>query len=349
MMPTSLVTGGAGFIGSHLVEALLGRGQAVIVLDDLSTGNLENLSAVRDHSDLQIVIGDVTDKAKLATLIGAVDVVYHLAAVVGVQLVLNEPERTLNTNVVATEAVLRLTSAQHKPLFLASTSEVYGKNSKVPLREDDDGCYGPSDKTRWIYAAGKAMDDYMALSLHRKTGLPVVIGRFFNTVGPRQVGTHGMVLPRFVDQAFAGGPLLVHGDGQQVRCFGHVVDVVGGILDLMSLPQAAGKVFNFGNDEQVTIRGLAEKVTAQIDPSLEIRHVPYSEVFGPGFEDIRRRVPDLTRIKALIGYQPRHSLDDIIRDVIEWKFPDRACLASRPPPGAHLNPFAPGFLGVARR
>lgn len=319
MMRTSLVTGGAGFIGSHLVEALLARGHAVIVLDDLSTGDLDNLSAVRDDSDLQLVTGDITDEAQLAELIDKADEVYHLAAVVGVRLVLAEPERTVNTNVVATAAVLHLTSAQHKPLFLASTSEVYGKNPEVPLCEDDDGVYGPSDKTRWIYAAGKGMDDYLALSMHRKSGLPVVIGRFFNTVGPRQVGDHGMVLPRFVDQALAGGPLLVHGDGQQVRCFGHVADVVGGILDLMSLPQAAGKVFNFGNDEPVTIQGLAERVIAQIDPSLKIRHVPYSEVFGPGFEEIRRRVPDLTRIKKMIGYQPRHSLDDIIRDVIAWK------------------------------
>lgn len=318
-MKTNLVTGGAGFIGSHLVEALLARGQSVIVLDDLSTGNLDNLGSVRDHPDLELVIGDITDEPQLEELIEKADKVYHLAAVVGVRLVLEEPERTVHTNVVATAAVLHQTSAQHKPLFLASTSEVYGKNLESPLCEDDDSVYGPSDKTRWIYAAGKAMDDYLALSMHRRSGLPVVIGRFFNTVGPRQLGDHGMVLPRFVDQALAGGPLLVHGDGQQVRCFGHVADVVGGILDLMSVPEAAGKVYNFGNDEPVTIQGLAERVIAQLDPGLRIRHVPYSEVFGRGFEDIRRRIPDLTRIKAMIGYQPRHSLDDIIRDVIAWK------------------------------
>lgn len=324
-MRTSLVTGGAGFIGSHLVEALLARGHAVTVLDDLSTGDLDNLSSVRDHPDLQLVIGDITDEPQLTELIENSDEVYHLAAVVGVRLVLDEPERTVHTNVVATATVLHLTSAQHKPLFLASTSEVYGKNPVVPLCEDDDGVYGPSDKTRWIYAAGKAMDDYLALSFHRQTGLPVVIGRFFNTVGPRQIGDHGMVLPRFIDQALAGGPLVVHGDGQQVRCFGHVVDVVGGILDLMSVPQAAGKVFNFGNDEPITIQGLAERVISQIDSGLKIHHVSYSEVFGPGFEDIRRRVPDLKRIRTMIGYQPRHSLDDILRDVIAWK---RRALAS---------------------
>lgn len=319
MMRTSLVTGGAGFIGSHLVEALLARGQAVIVLDNLSTGDLDNLSAVSDHANLQIVIGDITDEEPLAELIGKADEVYHLAAVVGVRLVLDEPERTVSTNVVATAAVLELASVQHKPLFLASTSEVYGKNLHAPLSEDDDSVYGPSDKTRWIYAAGKAMDDYLALSMHRQTGLPVVIGRFFNTVGPRQKGDHGLVLPRFVDQALAGGPLQVHGDGQQVRCFGHVADVVAGILDLMRAPRAAGKVFNFGNDEPVTIQELADKVIARVDPGLKIRHVAYTDVFGPGFEDIRRRIPDLTRIKTMIGYQPRHSLDDIIQDVVAWK------------------------------
>lgn len=319
MMRTALVTGGAGFIGSHLVEALLARGQAVIVLDDLSTGDLDNLSAVRDHPELELIIGDITDEAHLIELIDKADVIYHLAAVVGVRLVLEEPERTVNTNVVATAAVLHQASAQHKPLFLASTSEVYGKNPEAPLCEDDDSVYGPSDKTRWIYAAGKAMDDFLALSMHRQSFLPVVIGRFFNTVGPRQVGNHGMVVPCFVDQALTGGPLIVHGDGQQVRCFGHVADVVGGILDLMSRPEAAGKVFNFGNDEPVTIKGLAERVIAQIDPGLRIRYVPYTEVFGPGFEDIRRRVPDLSRIRKMIDYRPRHSLDDVIRDVIAWK------------------------------
>lgn len=318
-MLTSLVTGGAGFIGSHLVEALLARGHAVIVLDDLSTGNLDNLSAVRNHPDLQIVIGDITDEPVLARQIEKANEIYHLAAVVGVRLVLEEPELTVNTNVVATAGLLHLASTQHKSLFLASTSEVYGKNPVAPLSEEDDGVYGPSDKTRWIYAAGKAMDDYLALSMHRQNGLPVVIGRFFNTVGPRQVGNHGMVLPSFVDQALVGGPLLVYGDGQQVRCFGHVVDVVGGILDLMRVPEAAGNVFNFGNDEPVTIQGLAEKVRSQIDPRLEIIQVPYSEVFGPGFEEIRRRVPDLTRIRTMIGYRPRHTVDDIVRDVIAWK------------------------------
>jgi UDP-glucose 4-epimerase len=318
-MPTSLVTGGAGFIGSHLVEALLATGRKVTVIDDLSTGSLDNLGAVRDNRRLRLVIDDISSEGQLDELIGEADEVYHLAAVVGVRLILEEPERTVNTNVVATETVLRLTSKQHKRLFLASTSEVYGKNPNMPLAEDADCVYGPSDKARWIYAAGKALDDYLALSYHLRTGLPVVIGRFFNTVGPRQVGEYGMVVPRFVEQALAGGPLVVHGDGQQVRCFGHVADVVRGVLDLMRCPQAVGKVFNLGNDEPVTIRELAERVVAQVNPDLHVRHVPYKEVFGPGFEDIRRRMPDLTRIKTTIGYQPRHSLDDIIRDVVAWK------------------------------
>ncbi|MFN4259734.1 MAG: NAD-dependent epimerase/dehydratase family protein [Gemmataceae bacterium] len=318
-MRTCLVTGGAGFIGSHLVEALLAQGERVIVMDDLSTGSLDNLAAVRDHRQLRVEIGDVTAEAQLAELIEEANVVYHLAAVVGVRLVLEEPERTVSTNVAATEAVLRLTAARHKPLFLASTSEVYGKNPKVLLNEDDDGIYGSSDKTRWIYAAGKALDDYLALSYHRRTGLPVVVGRFFNTVGPRQVGRYGMVLPRFVEQALRGEPLLVHGDGRQVRCFGHVADVVRGILQLMDTPQAAGKVFNLGSDQPISIRQLAERVAARVDPHLEIRHIPYEEVFGPDFEDIRRRVPDLRRIQTMIQYHPRHTLDDIIDDVLAWK------------------------------
>jgi UDP-glucose 4-epimerase len=343
-MPTSLVTGGAGFIGSHLVEALLARGQRVIVLDDLSTGSLANLAAVHEHPNLKLFVGDVASEAQLAELMGKADEVYHLAAVVGVRLVLDEPERTVDTNVVATEAVLRLASARQKRLFIASTSEVYGKNAKSPLTEDDDAVFGPSDKTRWIYAAGKAIDDYLALSYHRRTGLPVVVGRFFNTVGPRQVGNYGMVVPRFVEQALAGGPLVVHGDGQQVRCFGHVADVVGGILDLMRCPHAAGRVYNLGNDAPITIQGLAERVVAQVDPGLAIRHVPYEQAFGPDFEDIRYRVPDLTRIKKTVRYRPRHTLDDIIRDVLAEK--RRAPARTAAPKTAERPAVVPGRSGM---
>jgi UDP-glucose 4-epimerase len=318
-MQTSLVTGGAGFIGSHLVEALLEAGRRVLVLDDLSTGSLANLEKVRSHSHLEIVVDNIGNASRLASLVERADEVYHLAAVVGVRLVLDEPQRTVATHIAPTERLLQLASEQHKPLFLASTSEVYGKNPKLPLTEEDDLVLGPTSKGRWIYACSKALDEYLALSYHKRTGLPVIVGRFFNVVGPRQVGTYGMVLPRFVDQALAGGPLVVYDDGRQVRCFGHVTDVVGGVLGLMRCPDAMGKVFNLGSDEAITIRGLAERVAALVDPKLPIEHLSYADAYAPGFEDIRARIPDLTRIRDTINYRPRYRLDDILREVIGWK------------------------------
>jgi UDP-glucose 4-epimerase len=252
-------------------------------------------------------------------LVAEADEIYHLAAVVGVRLVLEEPARTVATHIAPTEHLLRLVDAQHKPLFLASTSEVYGKNPKAPLSEEDDLVLGPTSKGRWIYACSKAVDEYLALSYHQRSGLPVIVGRFFNCVGPRQVGRFGMVLPRFVDQALTGGPLIVYDDGQQVRCFGHVSDIVRGMIGLMSCPAAAGKVFNLGSDEAVSIRGLAERVARLVDVRLPIEHIPYAKAYAPGFEDIRSRVPDLSRIKESIGYAPRYHLDDILREVIQWR------------------------------
>jgi UDP-glucose 4-epimerase len=313
------VTGGAGFIGSHLVEALLAADRRVLVLDNLSTGSFANLDMVRNDPRLEVIVDTITDASRLEELVERADEVYHLAAVVGVRLVLEEPERTVATHIAPTERLLQLASARHKPLFLASTSEVYGKNPKLPLAEEDDLVLGPASKGRWIYACSKALDEYLALSYHKRTGLPVIVGRFFNVVGPRQVGDYGMVLPRFVDQALAGGPLVVYDDGRQVRCFGHVADVVRGVLDLMQCPTAAGKVFNLGSDEAVTIRELAERVAWQVDPMLVIEHRPYAQVYAPGFEDIRARVPDLTRVRETIDYRPRHRLDDILREVISWK------------------------------
>jgi UDP-glucose 4-epimerase len=315
-MLTCLVTGGAGFIGSHLVEALLEAGRRVVVIDNLSTGSLANLAKVRHHPDLQIVIDTISNATRLAELVERADEVYHLAAVVGVRLVLEEPERTVATHIAPTEQLLQLMSARRKPLFLASTSEVYGKNPKLPLAEEDDLVLGPTSKGRWIYACSKALDEYLALSYHKRTGLPVIIGRLFNVVGPRQVGQYGMVLPRFVDQALAGGPLVVYDDGRQVRCFAHVTDIVRGILDLMNCAAAAGQVFNLGSDEAVTIRELAERVAALVDPKLPIEHIPYAQAYAPGFEDIRARVPDLTRIRSTIGYRPRWRLDDILCELI---------------------------------
>jgi UDP-glucose 4-epimerase len=349
-MRTCLVTGGAGFIGSHLVEALLAAGRRVLAIDDLSTGSAANLQKVQGHPKLQLVIDSISNKARLAELVQQADEVYHLAAVVGVRLVLEDPVRTVATNVDPTETLLRLCAAsgdprtthgdsrttgpgQPKPLFLASTSEVYGKNPKSPLAEDDDLVLGPTSKGRWIYACSKAMDEYLALS-YARSGSPVIIGRFFNVVGPRQVGRFGMVLPRFVDQALAGGPLVVYADGRQVRCFAHVANIVRAVLDLMACPSALGRIFNLDSDEKITIRALAEKVAASFQlasntpskletsptthPALAIEHIPYTTAYAAGFEDIQCRIPDLTRIRQTIDYRPRYCLDDIIREVVAW-------------------------------
>jgi UDP-glucose 4-epimerase len=318
-MKTSLVTGGAGFIGSHLVEALLAKGGRVLVIDDLSTGALTNLTRAAEHPNLKFEIDSVFNETRLAALIEQADEVYHLAAAVGVRLVLEDPLRTVATNVDPTESILRLVALQHKPLFIASTSEVYGKNPKVPLAEEDDLVLGPTSKGRWIYACTKALDEYLALAYHQRTGVPVIIARFFNVVGPRQVGRWGMVLPRFVDQAHKGGPLEVYDDGKQVRCFGHVTDVVRGMMSLMECPQAVGRVFNLGSDQPVTIRALAETVTEMVDRSLEIRHIPYASAYSAAFEDIRCRVPDLTRIRQTIDYKPKYTLADAIGEVIAWR------------------------------
>jgi UDP-glucose 4-epimerase len=318
-MQTSLVTGGAGFIGSHLVEALLADGRRVLVLDDLSTGSPNNLDNVRQHPGLGFIVDSIANETLLASLVKQADEVFHLAAVVGVRLVLDEPARTVATHIAPTEQILRLVDDDHKPLFVASTSEVYGKNPRLPLSEEDDLMLGPTSKGRWIYACSKALDEYLALSYHRRSGLPVVVGRFFNVVGPRQIGEYGMVLPRFVDQALAGGPVVVYEDGKQVRCFAHVSDIVRGILDLMSCPAARGQVFNLGSDEAVSIRTLAERVIALVDPSLAIEHIPYAKAYAPGFEDIRARVPDLARIRKVINFKARYTLDDILREVVQWR------------------------------
>jgi UDP-glucose 4-epimerase len=318
-MLTSLVTGGAGFIGSHLVETLLERGRHVIVLDDLSTGSLTNLQRAQTCPQLRFVHDSIRNEARLCELLDQADEVYHLAAVVGVRRVLEEPAQTVATNIDPVETLLRHLSRRPKPLFVASTSEVYGKNPKSPLEEDDDLVFGPTTRSRWVYACSKAIDEYLALAQHQRVGLPVVIGRFFNVVGPRQVGRYGMVLPRFVDQALAGGPLLVHDDGQQIRCFAHVLDAVEAVLKLMACPAAYGRVFNLGSEVPVTIRELAEMVVRLVNPAARIEHVSYDKAFPPGFEDIRCRIPDLTRVRQTVDYQSRYQLTDIIREVVEWK------------------------------
>ena len=317
-----LVTGGAGFIGSHLTEALLARGDEVVVIDDQSTGSAENLSQVADHPHLRLVNGSVGDPELLEEFTAGVDEVYHLAAAVGVALIARKPMETIERNIYPTEMLLaklraRVQRGESVRCFLASTSEVYGKNAKETWAEDDDLVFGSTTRPRWSYGASKAIDEFLALATAREYGLPVVIARFFNVVGPRQTGAYGMVLPRFVEAALAGQPLVVHDDGQQVRCFAHVHDVIHAVLALMSTDDAVGRVFNVGSDQPVSILELAEMVAAAANSSSKIEFQSYKAAYDEDFEDIRRRIPDLTRLRATIAYQPRHDLKSIIREKIQ--------------------------------
>lgn len=323
-MKKVLVTGGAGFIGSHLTEALLARGDRVLVVDDQSTGSAANLAAVRDHERFTYIPGDVGDAELVQRITSDVDEVYHLAAAVGVALIAREPIQTIERNIEPTQLLLAALRRRHQrgervKFFLASTSEVYGKNPKPVWSEDDDLVFGSTTRARWSYGASKAIDEFLTLGYWRQCQLPVVVARFFNVVGPRQTGAYGMVLPRFVDAALAGGPLLVHDDGRQTRCFAHVADVVTAVLALMETPAAIGRVFNVGSDQPVSILDLARQVTAAIDPKVPIDFQSYAEAYDDDFEDIRRRVPDLTRLRATIQYQPRHDLASIIREVVRSK------------------------------
>lgn len=311
-----LITGGAGFIGSHLSEALLDAGHEVVVIDDLSTGSLDNVQHVKDRPGFEYVIDTVFNDRLMAGLVDRADVVFHLAAAVGVKLIVQEPVHTIETNVHGTEVVLRHAQEKKKLVFIASTSEVYGKSTVVPFREDADLVMGATVRHRWAYACSKALDEFLALAYWKQKQLPVVVVRFFNTVGPRQTGQYGMVLPTFVRQALAGEPITVFGDGTQSRSFTDVSDVVGALLKLMVLPEAVGEVINVGNTGEVTIRGLAEKVKAATGSASEIVTIPYDEAYEAGFEDMPRRVPDLGKIRRLIGYEPKVALDEIIARVI---------------------------------
>ena len=319
-MARCLVTGGAGFIGSHITEELLAAGHHVTVLDNLSTGRPENLKGLDGHPRLTIRTGSITDQMLAAEVVREADAIYHLAAAVGVKLVADDPVRTIQTNIYPTETLLQLAvQGGGKPFFLASTSEVYGKNPKETWTEEDDLQLGPTSRPRWAYGCSKAIDEFLALAYHRKHGLPVVIGRFFNVVGPRQVGHYGMVIPRFVDQALSGGPVVVYDDGGQVRCFAHVREVVAAILRLMETPAAQGRVFNIGSDRPWSIRQLAEAVIAKVDPAVRIEYLPYNKAYGDDFEDVRRRVPDVSRLKQTIGSSPQLGLESILDDIITWK------------------------------
>ncbi len=321
---TSLITGGAGFIGSHLTEHLLFQGHRVIVVDDLSTGRATNLAAVMGHERLEYIEGTVEDESLVAEVVDRADRVYHLAAAVGVALIAKQPIQTIERNIYPTQLILnrlglRTAAGDRIPCFIASTSEVYGKNPKEVWTEEDDLVFGATTKPRWSYGVSKAIDEFLALAFYKDCGLPVVVGRFFNVVGPRQTGAYGMVLPRFVDAAIEGRDLVVHDDGRQVRCFAHVADVVEAVATLVDTPEAAGRVYNIGSDAPVSILELAQRVIARVNPQTNIEFQSYSDAYDESFEDIRRRVPDLTRIRDAIGYRPSKDLDSIIDAVAEYQ------------------------------
>ncbi|HSP92197.1 MAG TPA: GDP-mannose 4,6-dehydratase [Vicinamibacterales bacterium] len=314
-----LITGGAGFIGSHLAEALLGGGHQVTVIDDLSTGSFDNIAHLKGLAGFKYTIDTVMNEPLLAELVDQCDVVYHLAAAVGVRLIVEAPVRTLETNVHGTEVVLKAAAKKQRTVVVASTSEVYGKSDAVPFREDGDIALGPTVKHRWAYACSKALDEFLALAYWKERRLPVIIVRFFNTVGPRQTGRYGMVVPNFVRQAMAGEPITVFGDGTQTRCFTYVGDVVGALTAIVTREEAYGSVYNVGNTEEISILGLAERVKALTKSASPIVTIPYDQAYESGFEDMPRRLPDLTKIRGLIGYEPRVPLDEILRLVIEYQ------------------------------
>ena len=312
-----LITGGAGFIGSHLAEALLAGGHDVCAIDDLSTGSAENVAPLRADPRFRLHVDSIFNAPLTAELIDGADVVVHLAAAVGVFQIVESPVRTIETNIRGTEIVLSNAAKKGKPTLLASTSEVYGKATRVPFSEEDDCVLGPSSKGRWSYAASKLVDEFLALSYFKERKLPTIVVRLFNTVGPRQTGRYGMVLPRFVRQALDGGPITVFGDGGQSRCFGYVGDVVGALIRLTREPRAYGRVFNIGSDREITIGELATLVRDRANPGAAIQHVPYDQAYEEGFEDMRRRVPDLSRIRDLIGFRATLTTEQIVDRVIE--------------------------------
>jgi len=321
----ALITGGAGFLGSHLAEALIARGDTVYVLDNLSTGSIENIEHLKSDRRFHYAIDSVTNEPVAAELIDRVDVVFHLAAAVGVRLIVESPVNTIETNVHGTEMVLKLANKKKKKVLVASTSEVYGKSEDVPFHEEADLVMGPTSKGRWSYACSKAIDEFLALAYHKEKHLPVVIARLFNTVGPRQTGRYGMVVPNFVKQALLGHPITVYGDGEQSRCFTYVTDVVGALMKLADHEGAVGQVFNIGNDrEEVTIRALAQRVKERTKSASEVVLVPYDKAYESGFEDMPRRVPDLGKIRALVGYEPKVHLDEILDRVIAYFTSDKA-------------------------
>ncbi len=313
-----LITGGAGFIGSHLAEELLRRGHEVLVVDDLSTGSINNIRHLKTHDRFHYVIDTCANQQLMAELVDGADIVYHLAAAVGVKLIVESPVRTIETNIQLTEIVLNLCNKKKRPVFVASTSEVYGKSNDLPFREDGDLVMGATTKGRWSYACSKAIDEFLAIAYFKEKKLPTVVARLFNTVGPRQTGQYGMVVPNFVKQALQGKPITVYGDGKQSRCFTHVADVVRALIALMEHEPAYGQVYNIGNNNEITIGDLAKQVREMCASKSEIVLIPYEKAYEQGFEDMPRRVPDLSKINGAIGWKPSIALPQILGDVIEY-------------------------------
>ena len=314
-----LITGGAGFIGSHLAHALIRRGDSVSVLDNLSTGSAENIRPLQEHPTFDFTQGTIDDRPVLDGLARRADAIVHLAAAVGVNLVLEQPTQTIETNVLGTHALLGAARRYGCHTLIASTSEVYGKSESLPFAEDDDLVLGPPDRTRWVYAATKLLDEFLAIAAHQEFGLPLTVMRLFNVVGPRQTGRFGMVLPRFVNQALRGQPLTVYGDGAQTRCFCHVSDVVRAMVGLLGQSTKSGQIYNIGSNHEVTIRELAELIVDRADSTSSIRFLPYDQAYSAGFEDLRRRVPDISKINAEIGWAPTFLLPKILDDMIVYE------------------------------
>ncbi len=314
-----LITGGAGFIGSHLSEELLRRGHEVFVVDDLSTGSINNIRHLKTHDRFHYTIDSCSNVQLMAELVDGADVIYHLAAAVGVKLIVESPVRTIETNIRLTEIMLNLANKKKRPIFVASTSEVYGKSEQLPFKEEGDLVMGATHKGRWSYACSKAIDEFLAIANWKENKLPTVVARLFNTVGPRQTGQYGMVVPNFVKQALSGKPITVFGDGKQSRCFTHVGDVVRALIGLMETESAYGQVFNIGNNNEISIGDLAKQVREMCGSKSEIVYIPYEKAYEPGFEDMPRRVPDLGKIKGAIGWQPTITLPQILTDVIEYQ------------------------------
>jgi UDP-glucose 4-epimerase len=310
-----LITGGAGFIGSHLADKLIAQGHEITVIDDLSTGRYSNVAHLEDTPNFRLIIDTVLNEKLMEELIRETDRVYHMASAVGVRLIMERPVKTIETIFRGTDVVLGFCSRYRKRVLIPSTSEVYGKGASIPFKEDDDLLTGATDKHRWAYACAKTLDEFLALAHWKETRLPVVVVRLFNTVGPRQTGQYGMVVPRFVHSAIKNEPITVHGDGTQARCFGHVSDVIEGLVKVLETPHCFGKVINLGNSEETSIKELAEKAIALTGSTSEVHYIPYEEAYGEGFEDMQRRVPSLDKAKELIGYQPTRSLETIINDV----------------------------------